>query len=164
MAVRAQISAILDATHTGTHDLGTPSIDVDLSKYLNYVDGTGAGAASKMWGDSRTVASASNDDLDLAGSVTDAFGAIVTFTAVKAIMVIANPNNTTDLTIGAGTNGVVGWFGAATHTVKVKPGGMFMVADPGATGYPITAGTGDILRVANAAGASANYTIVVIGI
>jgi len=38
---------------------------------------------------------------------------------------------------------------------------MFLLADP--TGVTVTAATGDIIQVANAAGAAATYDIIIIG-
>jgi hypothetical protein len=64
------------------------------------------------------------------------------------------------------TNPWVGFLNAA-GTVTLKPGaGIVLTADQAsATGYPVTAGTGDILRVANSgAGTAVLYDIAIVGV
>ncbi len=53
---------------------------------------------------------------------------------------------------------------AKPDTVKVKPGGAIALVAPDATGYAVTAGTADQLKVANSAGGtSVTYDIIIIG-
>lgn len=113
----------------------------------------------------RTVNSATNDDIDLAGVLTDAFGATIAAAEIVAIVILNRPvdgsANTTNLTIGAGTNPWLGMLGGTTPTIgPIRPGGMVMVAAGHASGLgAVIAGTGDILRIANSAGAQAKYQI-----
>ncbi len=127
-------------------------------------DGTAAGEADLMFSDSRTLLDGASEDLDLAGVLADALGDTVTAVRVKAIAVKAAVGNTTDLTVGAGTNAWATLLNAA-GTVTLRPGAMFMAAvdDGDAVGWAVTAGTGDILAVANAAGDDADYEVIVIG-
>jgi hypothetical protein len=127
-------------------------------------DGTAANQAQKLFRDQRTVTTGANDDLDLAGVLLDSFGQTLTFTAIKGIWVFSLTTNTTNLTIGAGANPFATWLGGTTPTVgPIVPGGALFVYRPDAAGYTVTAGTGDILRIANSAGASAVYDIAIIG-
>ena len=72
--------------------------------------------------------------------------------------------NTTALTIGGGTNPFAGIWGTAGDQIVIPPGGMFLIAAAGAAGLGTAgAGASDILRVANASGAAADYQIVIIG-
>ena len=60
--------------------------------------------ADKIWYDRRTVNDAANDDLDLSGGVTDAFGTALSFAKVKGLLV--NNRNTTaaqNLLVGGGS-------------------------------------------------------------
>ncbi len=126
-----------------------------------FSDGTIANKVDRAYMAERTVASAANDDIDLAGVLTDALG--VTITAVELVgLLILNKRasgvaNTTNLTIGGSTNGVPG-FTTAGHVVK--PGGAFLLMNPDATGIAtVTDFTGDILRITNGSGASNTYQI-----
>lgn len=154
---------------TGGNDYGDGGkLDATARKILEFTDGTTANAADIVFMDQRAVATASNDDIDLAGSLSDAFGNTITMVEVVAVLVINEPitgaANTTDLTIGAGTNPFVGFLGGTTPTVgPIGPGGVFYIACPDAGGLgTVTAGTADILRIANSSGATANYQIAIL--
>jgi hypothetical protein len=125
-------------------------------------DGISINQADRVFSDSRTLAASTNDDLDLAGVLTDPFGVVVTFAKIKAIVIRASAANTTNLTIGNGATPFVGPFGAAAHTLQLQPGGEVRLIAP-QTGWAVTAATADILRIANAVGASAVYDIDIIG-
>lgn len=132
---------------------------------FSLTDGTGANQAQKFFRDQRSVNASSNDDLDLAGSLLDPFGQTLTFTVVKGIWISSDAANTSNLTIGnAASNQFATWLGAATHTVgPILPGGWFGIYRPDAAGYTVTAGTGDLLRIANGSGGTAVYDIIIIG-
>lgn len=149
----------------GAIDLATLKTDLQFTRGFPLDSGTGANQADKAWWDTRTINASSNDDLDLAGSLLDAFGAVLTFVKVKAIGIAASALNTNNVVMGAAaSNQFVGPFGAATHTAAVAPGGFQCFARPDGTGWPVVASTGDILRIANGgAGTPVTYDIVIIG-
>lgn len=126
--------------------------------------GTGANQADLMFSDKRTLSASASENLDLAGGLADAFGATLTFATVKAIMIKAAAGNTNDVVVGgAASNAFVGPFGGTTPTVAVKPGGFLLLFAP-ATGWTVTASTGDILKVANSSSGSAvTYDVVLLG-
>jgi hypothetical protein len=146
-------------------DLGAASYPLSYTYMTALADGTGANQAKEIFSDTRTLTASANEDLDLSGVLLDAFGAAILFTKIKAILITADPANVNDVVVGgAATNQVASIFGAVTHTIKVKPGGMFAIVAPDVNGYAITAATGDLLRVTNGgAGTSVTYTIIVIG-
>lgn len=165
MPVTATIYAGVKARHTGTADLGTPFIEIDTGrKTVEFLSGTTAGKVDRVFSDERTLAASASETLDLAGSLLDTFGATITFAKVDAIHVKAADANVGDIIIGnAASNGFVGPFGAATHTIAVKPGGSITLVAPQG-GWTVTAGTGDLLKVLNGSGsASSTYRIVLLG-
>lgn len=165
MPLNSNVAATISIDLTGSAGVGgaVPYFNKPKASDIVLSDGSGNNQVNKVFSSNRTVLTAANDDLDLAGVLTDPFGVALTFATVKVIVIRADPANTTILTVSPGpTNGFVGPFGASTHTVAVRPGGVVMFAAP-QTGYTVTAGTGDILRIANAAGASAIYTIEILG-
>lgn len=165
MAITARLTAALSWVQTGAHDLGVPSFKSALQREMIYVDGTAADQADILFADTRTIVSGGTDDLDLAGALSNAFGQTITAAKIVALMISSRSSNTTNLTIGVGTNPVVGWLGGTTPTLgPIRPGGVFLRAETGAAGIcSVTAGTADILRIANAAGAAATYDIVILG-
>jgi hypothetical protein len=161
----ATIAARIRATQTNPLDLGTAQLPLSVGQTLTYANGTGAGMADLLWSDTRSINASSTDDLDLAGSLVNAFGVTTTFARIRALYVAAASGNTNNLVVGgASSNGFVTWTGAATDKVVIRPGGLFLVANRDTTGYAVTAATGDLLRIANSgAGSAVTYDIVIIG-
>lgn len=164
-SLTASLALSLAAQFANSLDVGSASYPVQYSPNYIFTDGTGANQANKIWTDTRTIAASGNDDLDLAGVLTDAFGSVISFTRIKALIVVAAAANVNDVVIGAAAaTQVASIFGAVTHTIKVKPGGAFMIVAPDATGYAVTAATADLLRIANSAGGTGvDYTIAIVG-
>lgn len=167
MGLKAEILARLNVRQTGSQDFGGPDFSGSMQALVQLVDGTGEGQANIAFMDERTVLTAANDDIDLAGVLTDAFGATVAGAEIVCLFVINKPRldtdaaNTTNLTIGVGTNPVTGYLGGTTPTIgPIRPGDFVMFGGPNVGGFGvITAATGDILRIANSAGATAKYQI-----
>lgn len=169
MALTTEIMARLKPVQTGSNDFGSDSFSPVIKQALTLASGTGANQADLLFVDERSVAASTNDDIDLAGALSDAFGSTITFAELAAILIINAPRsgsaNTSDLTIGAGSNPFVGFLGGTSPTIgPIKPGGFVFIGSPDAAGIgTVTAGTGDILRIANGSGATANYQIAIIG-
>lgn len=163
MALSATIKASLGATHTNVLDLATASFPLSIQQALTLTDGTGANQADRIFSDTRTLSASANEDLDLSGSLTNAYGT-VTFARIKAVFVIADSANTNNVNVSRSTSNGVPLFLAATDGIAVRPGGIFLWACTDATGVAVTAGTGDLLNFANSAGStSVNYSVVIIG-
>lgn len=161
----ASIKTSLAALFQNLLDIGTAEYKPQVNWQFDFTDGAGANQAQKVFTDTRTLTASSTEDLDLAGGLTDAFGNVLTLTEVKAIIIKAAAGNTNNVIVGgAASNQFVTPFGAGAHTVTVRPGGMLMLVAPDATGYAVTAGTGDLLKIANSAGStSVTYDILILG-
>lgn len=170
MAVTASIRAALSVAQSGNAVFGSqPSWSGALDEIISLASGTSAGQADLAYVAERAVNSASNDDIDLAGVLTDAMGATFTAAYLVALLIINKQKdgtaNTTNLTIGAGSNPWLGALGGTTPTIgPIRPGGILLLTSPAASGIgAVAAGTGDILRVANSSGAQAKYQIAILG-
>jgi len=163
MPLSATMELSLKTSMTGAQKIERLESKIDKIWRMVLGDGNGANQANKVFSDTRTLASNTSENLDLVGGLTDSFGASIALSKIKAIIIVADPANTTTLTVGNVANGIVAPFGAATQSISVPPGGMFMVANPGAAGFAVTDATADLLKIANAAGGSANYDVVIIG-
>jgi hypothetical protein len=137
---------------------------LDLSTLLS--NGTGAGQASQMWSDQRTLGPSATENLDLAGVLTNAFGVVLTFTKLKAAIFRAlSTNNAANLVqvTRPASNGVP-FLLAASDGFALTPGGLALFVWPDATAIPVTAATGDLITVTNGAGTnSVVYDVVLIG-
>ena len=150
-------------TETGL-DIGQASFSFNEVFAQAFAQGVAANQANQMWTDSRSIAGSGNDDIDFAGGITSAFGASITFTSIKAIIIKAAAANANNLIMGnEGTNPFATMFGDPADTLIIQPGGILALTAPGATGYAVTASTGDKLRLTNGGSGTINYDIIVIG-
>ena len=151
------LTSLIDAFATGSNDFD--AITMELT------NGTGTGQANSKWEDTRTLAASGNDDLDLAGGLTDAFGATITFTKIKFLVVTLDaPDGTLSLRVGPQgvANAWQGPFGGTGATVyKTVTQAEILVFDK--YGFSVTAATGDILRINNPSASSVVYHIFMIG-
>lgn len=145
-------------------DIGQASYSFDDNFTVALVNGAGAGAITQVWADIRTIAASSNDDINLT-SLTNALGGAVNFSAIKAMAIKANANNTNNLIIGDAATPFASFFGDAEDTIIIPPGGMINLVNPSATGYVVTPSTNHLLRVTNGgAGSTVNYQIYLYGV
>lgn len=157
LSVRASVAESLDLT--------ARQASLAFSRSLSPVHGTGAGQVDKMYQDTNTLAASDTLDIDLSGALTDVFGVAFNFARVKGVFLSALAGNTNTVVIGAAAaTQWVGPFGAATHTIAVRPGGWFGIACDDATGWAVAAGTADLLRITNGgSGTPVTYSIVLLG-
>lgn len=135
----------------------------------NYANGVAANQADKMYSAERTLGPSATEDLDLAGVLLDVFGAAITLAEIAALVILADPTNNVANNVIVGAAAANPWIGAlnATGTVTLRPGqfavfGQTLATD--GTGFPVTAATGDLLKVANSAGTnSVKYKVTIIG-
>ena len=165
MSVSGKQRIVLGLEHTNDGEIidafeRLPTIDFDV------VDGTESGEMDLLWHDQRTISASSSEDLDLSGSLVDSFGTTMTFVDVRLLVVKASADNTNDVEVGgAGSNTFINWVGDATDKVIVKPDGMLYLYSPADPSYAVTAGTGDILKIANSgSGTSVTYDIYIGGV
>lgn len=165
MTLTSSVTVDLSALLTSALDLSTGTSPLDISQHYPLSSGTGANQADRVWSDTRTLAASASENLDLAGVLTDAFGATLTFVKVKALLVRAATGNTNDVLVGGHASAAfVNWVSDATDIVVVKPGGLFLLVAPNAAGYGVTATTADLLKVANSSGTTGvTYDIAILG-
>lgn len=166
MAVTGTTTITVTGKQTGTTSLGaTPSSNRTINHAVAYTNGTGANQHDQLYMAERTVASATNDDIDLAGVLTDVYGSTITAAEMVELTIVNRQfdgtANTTDLTIDQTVAN--GFTGFASDTVgPIGPGGHFSIGCPDAGGIgTITAGTGDLLRITNGSGAENKYMIAI---
>lgn len=163
--LRSHLSLQLEAQLTGTHDFSPPVARLTKPRSFRWADGTGAGQANAVFADRRTLAASGSESLDLAGSLTDALGATITLAKVRALLIEADAGNTNTLVVGgAAENAFAALFGDASDKLVIRPGGLILAVAPDATGYAVTASTGDLLQIANGgSGSAVTYDVTVIG-
>lgn len=131
-----------------------PVLNRDYSE--SFAVGTGANQVATRYCAIRTLGGAT-ETLDLAGVLTDEFGDTITFAAIKAIAVY----NSDDAAITIDTTISNGWTAALNGVITLAPGALLLLVDPSATGWAVTAGTGDLIEIGGTTGKT--YEIVIFG-
>lgn len=164
MPLTATVRASIKAAHTRSLDLGTPVFDLAKQIEIVLANGTGANAADLLFTDTRTIAASGNEDLDLAGSLADAYGTTLTFVELRAILITAASGNTNNVVLSRPSSNGVPLFSAASDAIPVPPGGVFLWACGADGKVAVTASTGDLLNIANSSsGSSVTYDVVIVG-
>lgn len=165
MPLTARIRALISASLTGPNDMAAAVHSFSENFQIAVADGTGADQGNNVFADERTLAASASESLDLAGGLTNGLGAVLNFLAIKAILVVAAAGNANNVVIGgAGLNAFVGPFADATDKLVLGPGDAFLLTRRAAAGMPVTAGSADILQIANSgAGSAVTYRIILIG-
>jgi hypothetical protein len=164
MALDTKVKLSLDANYTSPLDLVSRSAPLSMAKNLSLINGTGAGAADRVWSDQITINASSNSDIDLAGTLTDPFGAALSFARVKLIVITAASGNTNNVVVGGASSTFNTWVTGTSPAVVVRPNGFLVLGCSDATGYVVTATSADVLRLSNSgAGTSVTCDVAIVG-
>lgn len=175
MPASSDLQATLSFTGSGilssALDLSTPrdSVSTGTGNFAQFLTtfafGTGNQQAKEWWHDKRTLTAGANDDLDLAGGLINPFGGTITFTAIKAfVLIIVSHDGTKSVRVGPQgvANAWQGWHGgvaAGNYNTVFE----WFVNIHSYGGWSITAGTGDILRINNPGAGSLDYEVWILG-
>ncbi len=163
LSIAAKISVGVSCQMSNPQNLTAGSKKFDDNFLTQFITGNGNGQIQAEWDDERTIAASGTDPLDLAGGLKDIFGNTITFSQVKAIIIIADEGNTNSVLVGGAASNTFPFLGDVTDVVPVKPGGMFVWTAPNA-GAQVTAGTGDQLKIANSgSGTGVTYKVIIMG-
>ncbi|HVH49963.1 MAG TPA: hypothetical protein VM760_08835 [Sphingomicrobium sp.] len=162
--VRGDIALRINLTQSGTGDIGTPKMRATVDKVLSLTEGTDAtNKANILFADTRTLAASANENIDLSGALSDAFGASIAAAEIVAIYIAAESTNTNSVNVTRpASNGFIGPFLAASDGVGIKPGEYALFVSQ--SGWAVTAATGDLINVANSAGSTeVVFDIIIVG-
>ena len=85
MSLTGKITLNASAALVSARDLGSASVTESIATALTITDGAGAGQATQVWGDERTLAASTSEDLDLSGDLSNGLGDTVSFTRITGI-------------------------------------------------------------------------------
>ena len=177
----SNLSLTLNITGTGTLSgpagITTPASTFNIGQgnwpamQMKLAYGTAAQQAKNWYLAKRTLGAGLNDDLDLSGGLTNEVGdASIAFLAIKfLLMQIDAADGVKKLKVGPGAagapvaNAFVGPWKAVTDCFTTVDNFNFLINQPWA-GYPVTAGTADILRITNPGAGSLDYRVLVGGV
>lgn len=148
-------------------DSGSQSQRHTSEEDIQWTEGTTARAIEVVWSDTRTLV-ATSEDIDfssLPAATKDLRGAGVALTDVR-VLIIKNTHATSNLILGGAA--AQGWEGAGLpfvavgDKVTVRPGTTYSLIVQNGTGYAVTAGVTDTLKIDSGA-ATISYEILVAG-
>lgn len=134
------------------------NIGCNVTPSVSFSDGVGANQANVLYMFSGTF-SGTTASIDLNGLLTDGYGTTVSLLRVKGLY-IENLSTTNTIVIGNGTNPWATLLGA-THTLTLRPTSFIVTGTGDATGWAVTAATGDILLLTGTSGQA--YKIAILG-
>ncbi len=150
-------------------DLATVSDVSKLEYTASLADGTAASQADKLWHDQRILSPTAYEDLDLTNLTNIVFGNTITinFARVKLLLVI----NTSiisgdDMRVGGGGAVNNAWSAPfnADQDAKIElPADSTLLLTNKPTGWTVTDGASDKLRIDNPTANSITYKIVIVG-
>lgn len=151
----------LSGTYSKTPGLGSLSYQPSINTTFKPTNGTANGQADLLYDKEHTIAAGADLDLDLAGALVDAFGDTLAMVEACMVALVADVANDADLVVGGHPTAEAQlWFSGAGDKSKLAAGAVELHTHPGA-GWPVTAGTADMLRINNP-GAVANKVKVMI--
>jgi hypothetical protein len=170
----SKLTLLLNSLLANTVGVAAVTANLDRSTAFSLASGVGADQADKVYSTTITrTHGAPAGDLDLAGTLTDVFGVVITMARIKAIVLNAAAANVNSVVVGGGaTTPIVSMFfdyvatALAQPALKIRPGGLLCLVAPDANGYVVTAATADKLQIANGdedASTSVSVDVVIIG-
>jgi hypothetical protein len=137
---------------------------MSINSQVSIASGTGPGQLDRVWSDTRTVADGGTSSIDLAGVLTDAFGATTTFVKLRGLIVVAGSGNTTLLSAARPAAAGSVLFSAASDALAgVSFGGWVLAWVDLQAGVTVAAGSTDLVSIINSSGAIATFTIIALG-
>jgi hypothetical protein len=135
------------------------NLPVNAQPSITFANGAGANQAKVLY-QGKLSLSAGALSVDLNGVLTDSYGSTVSLVRVKAIY-IQNNSASNPQTFGAAASNAWATLLNSTGTITLPAGAWFIAATPDATGWAVTAATGDLLKAAGTG--TDQFTLVLIG-
>jgi hypothetical protein len=147
--VTGNLDVSIRATEATAVAIGLASVQIAPSLPVNLAFGAGTGALKiqQVWTKSATATAA--PVTYILSALVDDFGRSIPLAKVRGI-VIANLSGTDGQTLlmgGATTNPWLAPFGDVSDKVVIRAGGVLVMAGPLLTGYAVTAGASDQLKL-----------------
>jgi len=163
MALTTSIGIKFNTLFTNALDLSTGNDPLVMDRTISFASGTGASQANMIFHDSRTLANAGTETLDLyaSGALLDPFGAALTIETLK-FLYIKNIDTAAGFQIGGGASFDLDIFAATSDILIIPFGGTFIWSDP--TGIDITTNKNLKITHDGTGAATGTYEIVAIGV
>lgn len=154
--------------HKSIEDFSTVVDNNGFQYTADFTDGDGDDEAQEMFAEQRSLSAEGYQDYDLAGGIEDRYGRTITFASIKKL-ILAHISGTDDIWMGGYPSPTTGAFITSLFGnpndgggMLIRPSGLHITVAP-KTGYAVTGGSADILRIANNGDAAVSYQIILVG-
>ncbi len=158
--VTGKITAALSANWSKDLDIGAVAATPQSSVSLTFTNGEGANKVEAVAIKAGTVAGSGSVDIDLAGTLTDPGGDVITFNKIKGFLVKNKSDSGSGFEVGGSFDT---WLKASGDEVKVMPGGFLAIGNPTAAGFAVTPTTADTMTLSNLGATDQDYEVIVLG-
>lgn len=161
----SKVTLLVDANFKNSQGLAALTALISLNQAIPFTSGVAVNQCDLVYTETRTIAASGSATLDLAGSLVDSYGTVITFARIKAIIIIALAANTNNVVMGAAAATIFqGPLVSDTSVLHTRPGGMTVLVAPDATAWAVGAGSTDMLKFANSgAGTGVTYSLTLLG-
>jgi hypothetical protein len=162
-AARASIDGVISfafqVNDRRTVGLNTSAnLPVNTAPSISFTNGAGAGQAKILYQGNLTLSSGTLS-VDLNGVLADSYGSTVSLVRVKGIFI--KNTATTPLVVGAAGSNPWNTLLNSTGTLTLPASAWVAAATPDATGWAVTASTGDLLLFTGTG--SGTFQVVILG-
>jgi len=164
----ARITPHIEISYRDSPDISNLSQVLNINTLLNWKHGFGDDELNQQFSDKRTVSSGGGtDNLTISGRSPILYPIFtdhpVNMEKVRAL-ILENTHVATEVEIGPETGAPFDdWINGSAPTIKVRPGGLFLLLAPKGAGYNVTQTTNDALTVTNNGGSDVDYNVVILG-
>lgn len=165
MALTTSITLNIATTYTGDPDLSTLKDRLSQNYNISLSDGDGADEADVIFHDTRTLADAATETLDLyaSGALLDPLNVALTMETLK-VLFLYNKSTDASLLVGGGAALDMGILADTSDVLTIPPGGKFLWTAPDATGLDITTNKNLKLEHDGTGTSTLTYDIIAIGV
>ena len=144
-------------THSVT---GITTVSEQIPNLLSWshTTGTNANQMTQLWRSRQSLVASGTNSHNIAGGITNAFGAALTMTTVRFFAVVVADTESNGVEVGgAATQPFAAWLGDPTDTALVIPGGLFMTVAPTKAAFAVSSNS--YIQVKNSGGDAVSYDI-----
>ncbi len=141
-----RVKASINVNWSNDLDIGSVTATPSSSYSQAFTDGVGADKIENVIVKAGTITASGTANIDLNAVLTDPGGDAVNFTKVKAFLIKNLSSSGDGISVGGTFND---YYGAGGDLVEVMPGGCFLLSNPTAAGYAVTAGSADMITLTN---------------
>lgn len=153
-SLQLSVALAIIGNYTGAGDIAAPDAETNLRDTVNFLTGSGINGADFMYVEDINIPASGSQALNLQALVGP-LGEAINFARVKAIIILPDPTNVSDIVLAGGaTNPFLGPLGGTTPSLTAPPNAQISLVNPTAAGWAVASGNAN-LKLSNDGGSAA---------